>query len=92
MESIAIILFLLGFVAVLLFGVVILFFGISADSAEEFPAHNKRWPKFLLATGLLFIACGWPFILSNNPASLVFTSAFIFASIYFYIRGVRVNT
>ena len=88
MESVALCLFALGMLVLQIFGAVVAFYGISADEANDFPFHNKRWLRVLLVVSMLFVAAGWPVILENRMAAWLMVLVFTLGAFYFG-KGIR---
>ena len=77
----------LGVIVLQIFGGVMIFYGISADEATEFPFQNKRWPRWLLVMSMLFVAAGWPVILKNAVAAWFLVVVFTVGALYFCYKG-----
>lgn len=80
MESIASALFIIATLGLLCCGIVVIFFGISADDDSDFPPFLRRKiVKRVVATCLIFIALGFPVIASGNEK--FFLASFLLSAV-----------
>jgi len=89
METVVIVLFASGGLVLIGLGLIVLFYGISADEAEEFPFWGKSWPRPVAIISLLSVSLGWPVILKGALAAWIISGVFIAAAVFMWYRGRR---
>lgn len=78
-------------IAIAAIGAVTLFYGITADSAEDFPFYKKQWPRKVMGISLLALSPTWLIIIDPSPMSWVMTLLFLTIAGFFLYRGFAVS-